>query len=181
MKSFITFLIISCLALFSATAQENTHPADSVEVIPEYRNLYRYQNFYLSGQPTYEALQWIKSKGASRIINLRAEKENSEFTASSFNEEIIARQLGYQYWSVPVDGMKDYTPAKLEEFTNLITGNDTILIHCASAGRVTNFFMAYLIRSRGYTVNHAISIGRKLTFSLPLEKLLDEEIVMEIE
>lgn len=54
------------------------------------------------------------------------------------------------------------------------------MIHCASAGRVTHFFMAYLIKNKGYSINEAVEIGKSLKFSLPLEKLLDTEISLEI-
>ncbi|MCK4699702.1 MAG: hypothetical protein KAT38_05195 [Bacteroidales bacterium] len=54
------------------------------------------------------------------------------------------------------------------------------MIHCASAGRVTHFFMAYLIKNKGYSINEAVEIGKSLKFSLPLEKLLETEISLEI-
>jgi protein tyrosine phosphatase (PTP) superfamily phosphohydrolase (DUF442 family) len=142
--------------------------------------MYRYQNFYLSGQPPYEVLQWLAAKDVNIIVNLRTEKENSDFASSSYNEELVAKQLGFKYISLPVDGIKDYTPDKLQEFSGLFEGNDPVFIHCASAGRVTYFFMAYLIKSRGYSIDQAISIGKKLTFSFPLENLLNTKISMSL-
>jgi len=177
-KPVIQFLI--CLFYASGLeAQDISLRSDTVEVIQQFRNLYKYQNFYLSGQPTYEALQYFKSEGVVKIINLRTERENSEFTAGSFNEEAVAGQMGFTYIMLPVDGTKDYIPGKLEEFSKLLSGNDTVLIHCAGAGRVTYFFMAWLVKCRGYTLNEAVEIGKRLTFSLPLEKLLGVEISME--
>jgi protein tyrosine phosphatase (PTP) superfamily phosphohydrolase (DUF442 family) len=179
MKSIVLSCIIGLFFAGSIKAQESAAKSDSVEVIQEFRNLYRFQNFYLSGQPTYEALQYLKSKGVVKIINLRTERENSEFTTTSFNEEAVAGQMGMKYCALPVDVTKDLTPAKLDEFSNLLNGDETILIHCAGAGRVTYFIMAWLVRSRGYTINKAVDIGKRLTFSLPIEKLLGTEISME--
>ncbi|MBN1414758.1 MAG: dual specificity protein phosphatase family protein [Bacteroidales bacterium] len=180
MKS-ITILFTSVLlSSVFLHAQEESVKTDTVETIAEFRNTFRYQDFYLSGQPTYEALQWLKSQGVSKIINLRSEKENNEYAAGSFNEESVSRQLGFVYYSLPVDGLKDYTPEKLDEFTGLLEGGGKTLIHCAGAVRVTYFFMAWLVKTQGYTLNEAAVIGRKLTFNLPIEKLLGTEISMSM-
>ncbi len=178
MKSFFVLFIFSCIA-FQVFAQVNEARTDTVEVIQDFRYLYHYQNFYLSGQPTYETLLWLKDKGVQTIINLRTEKENSEFVSSAFNEENLSRELGFTYHNFPIDGTQDYKPEKLKAFCDLLTRNEIILIHCESAMRVTNFFMAYLITRQGYTIDEATAVGRKLRFSLPLEKLLDAEISLK--
>lgn len=165
-----------CINMF---AQVPHVSRDTVEIIGEFRNMYKYQNFYLGAQPSYEALQWLKSRGVSIIINLRSIKENQDFTTASFNEELVATQMGFEYHSVPVDGITDHTPAKLEEMSSLLTGDKSVLIHCAGAGRVTNFFMAYLIKYRNYSIDEAIETGKKLTFLFPLENLLDAKITMK--
>jgi protein tyrosine phosphatase (PTP) superfamily phosphohydrolase (DUF442 family) len=175
----VVFLFACFLSMNNLYSQPTDVDRDSVEVINGFRNFYKYQNIYLSGQPSYEALQWLKNQGVGVIINLRSEKENQDFTAASFNEESIAASMGFKYYSIPVDGTKDYTPDKLKELTNLLTEDDPVLIHCAGAGRVTHFFMAYLVKSRGYEIDKAIEIGKKLTFSFPLENLLNIEITMK--
>ena len=176
MKSSIILFVFSFALAIPAMGQDHAVKSDSVEVIQDFKNLYRYQNFYLSGQPTYETLLWLKSHGVKKIINLRTEKENSDFAAGAFNEVNIAREMGFEYFSLPVEGIKDYTPEKLDALVGLLNKNDSTLIHCAGAGRVSDFFMAYLVKSRGYTVNEAIGVGRMLKFSMPLEKLLNAEI-----
>lgn len=178
MRTLFVFLV-----LFSATvrlnAQANPDKKDSVEVINDFKNLFRYQNYYISAQPAYETLQWLYSKGVRVIINLRSEKENTDFAAGAFNENNICKEMGFEYYSVPVDGVKDYTPAKLYTLSALLKRNDQVFLHCASGGRATDFFMAYLVKSKGYTINDAALIGRKLKFTLPLEKLLDTKISLE--
>lgn len=152
---------------------------DTVETIHEFRNLYKYQNYYLGGQPSYEVLQWLKSKGVNTIINLRSARENQDFTAGSFNEESVATQMGFKCHLIPIDGIKDYTPTKLDEMAVLLKENKPVFIHCASAGRVTYFFMAYLVKYQNYEINETIEVGKKLTFSFPLENLLDKKITMK--
>lgn len=179
MKTIFAFLIL-IFAAANLSAQISPVKKDTVEVLNDFKNLYHYQNYYISAQPAYETLQWLQSRGVRVIINLRSEKENTDFTPGAFNEVNVCKEMGFEYYSVPVDGLKDYTPAKLDTLSVLLNRNDQIFLHCASGGRATDFFMAYLVKSRGYSVNEAAEIGRKLRFSLPLEKLLDTKINLEV-
>jgi protein tyrosine phosphatase (PTP) superfamily phosphohydrolase (DUF442 family) len=154
--------------------------ADSIEVIDEFKTLYKYQNFYLAGQPSVEALEWLKLQGVNKIINLRSEKENKDFSKTAFNENNYAEKLGMEYFSIPVSDQKDYSPANLAKMDSIITENDVVLIHCAGAGRVTPFFMAYLVKSKNYSLDQAVELGKNLKFFFPLETLLDQNIKMEL-
>ena len=126
MKSSTILFIFSFLVVSNLNAQDSIDKTDTVEVIKDFNNLYRYQNFYLSGQPTLESLRWFKSQGVTKIINLRSEIENKEYSESAYNEEANARELGFEYHAIPVDGTKDYTPEKLEVFLSLINKNEKI-------------------------------------------------------
>lgn len=180
MKSIIIFVISSFLLLINLDAQDKIENHDTIEVITDFNNLFRYQNIYLGGQPTLEALQWLKYQGVKKIINLRSDSENNEYSEYAYNEETYAQKLGFEYYSVPLDGAKDYSPEKLNDFLSLVIEDEKIFIHCLSGGRATNLFMAYLIKHKGYTISKAIDIGRSLRFSFPLEKLLDVKVSMEI-
>ncbi len=180
MKTPIIALMLSLFLAFTSQAKTKTVKTDSVEIIKEFKGAFKYQNYYLSAQPSLEALRWYKSQGASTIINLRTEKENKSFTDYAFNEENMAKELGLDYHCLPIGGSKDYTPENLEAFAKLIEGDKKLLIHCRSAGRVTTLFMAYLVKYKAYSVNEAAHIGRQLKFSLPLEKMLDKEISLEM-
>ncbi len=180
MKSIILFFIFSFSSALNLIAQDKIENTDNVVVIKEFKNLFHYQNYYISGQPTLEALQWLKSQGVTKVINLRSEKENSEYSEYAYDEKTFTQKLGFEYYSIPVDGTKDYNPEKLEAFLSLINNNEIILIHCLTAVRATNFFMACLVKNKGYAVNKAVKIGRSINFQFPLEKLLGTEISMEI-
>lgn len=178
-----TSIILLCLGISlaqSLNAGDNQMSSDSVEVINDFNNLYRYQNFYLAGQPTLEALLWLKGQGVTKIINLRTEKENDRYTGYAYNEKNKVEELGFKYYSIPISGTKDYTPEKLFELTELLSDNEKILIHCQGAGRVTHLFMAYLVDTKGYSLNDAIEVGKKINYSVPLEKLLDKEFTTQI-
>lgn len=161
-------------------AQSYNPKADTVGVVKDFKNLYSFRNFYLGGQPNFEELQWLKKDGINMVVNLRSDKENKEFSDLAFNEENVIKNLGIEYCSIPVDGLKDYTPEKLNEFIQNVAKGKKVFIHCASAGRASDFFIAYLVKSKGYTVNEATEVGKKLKFVLPLEKLLHEDISMDI-
>ena len=180
MRTSIFFFLSSLFFVFNLNAQDHWDSKGSVEVIEDYLNLYRFDNFYLSGQPTLELLRWLKSQGVTKIINLRSEEENRTFAEEAYNEQAVAKELGFDYENISVEDITDYTPEKLQDFSVLINEDEKILIHCGGAGRVTCFFMAYLIETRGYSLNEAIEVGKELKFMFPLEKLLDAEITMEI-
>jgi len=180
MKTTTIVLILSLLLAFSSQAKNKTVKTDSVEIIKGFKGSFKYQNYYLSAQPSLEALRWYKSQAVNTIINLRTEKENKAYTDYAFNEENIAKELGFDYHSLPIGGSKDYTPENLEAFAKLLEGDKKLLIHCRSAGRVTILFMAYLIKHKGYSANEAAQVGRQIKFSLPFEKMLDTEISFEV-
>ena len=125
-----------------------------------------------------EELEWLKSKGATKVVSLRSESEISEFTGMAFNEEEVVGKLGMEFVHLPVDGQKDYTPEKLEAFARLLNHTDTIVVHCAGAGRVSDFMMAWQIKTQGYSVAEATEVGRQLKFSLPLEKLIGTKVTI---
>ena len=164
MKSIIIFSIFSFFLASSLNAQDYPYENDTVEVIKDFNYLYRYQNSYLGGQPTLETLKWLRSQGVNKIVNLRTENENNEFTSIAYHEETNAKELGFEYHCIPINGTKDYTPEKLDDFLSLMNTNEKILIHCRTGVRVTHFFMAYLIKDKEYTINEAVEIGKDLRF-----------------
>ena len=180
MKISTLFLLVSLFLASSSKAQDKMIKTDSVEIIKDFKGSYKYQNYYLSAQPSLEALRWYKSQGVNKIINLRTEKENKDYSAYAYSEQNIAEELGFEYHSLPIGGSKDYTPENLAKFEKLIKGDEKLLIHCRSAGRATILFMAYLIQHEGYSANEAATIGRQIKFSLPFEKMLDTEISLEM-
>ncbi len=167
----VSFLNIS---LFAQNA-ESVHEVESIE---EFSSLYRYQDFYIAGQPSLEAFKWLRAEGVTKVINLRTETENEEFTSSSFDEEALVQELGMKYFSIPVSGRSGYNPKKLRKMGELIGEDEKVLIHCEGAGRATSFLMGYLVRFRDYTIDEAVDVGQELTYFLPLENLLDIEITM---
>jgi len=180
MKSYLIIALTGIMFSASLKASIAGSEKDSVMAVAAFKNFYKYDRFFISGQPTLEALQWLKSEGVQTIISLRTEKENQEFASTSYNEALAVAELGMAFRSVEVDGMKDYTPLKLGEMAKWIKPGEKVLIHCASAGRATYFFMGWLISYNQYDINRAVGIGKSMAFSFPLESLLGEDVTMDL-
>lgn len=179
MKKNLSLLILSLSMFISLQAQEDQKEA-AVQNIEAFDNLYYFQHYYVSGQPSLDAFKWLRGQGVKKVVNLRSEWENEDFTASSFNEQSEVEELGMKYLSVPVEGRAGYSPENLAAMAAFIDHSEPVLIHCGGAGRATNFLMAFLVKYQGYTLDEAVDIGQEMTFFMPLEPLLGEEIHMTI-
>ncbi|NBC83500.1 MAG: hypothetical protein GVY19_08970 [Bacteroidetes bacterium] len=153
-------------------------PTDTVIKLESSSGFYQLNSWYLGGQPNLADINWFHDQNVEMVINLRSEKEIEDYTRYAFDEDSVIQSLGMKYVSIPVGG---FTSEKLDTFAEHINNTDgKIMIHCARAGRVTHFIMAYLIKYRQFTINEAVNIGKQITFSLPIEKLLDQEINMSL-
>lgn len=186
-KSFLHSLVIILSILFISINQiyaddTNQHiNLDSVMVITDYNNFYQSEDFYFGGQPSIEALHWLKTEGVTTIINLRTDKEMSKYESFAYNEKAMVEELGMKYILVPVDPKSSYNTETLSLFARAIDENPgKICIHCGGCGRVTYLFMAYLIEYRKYSLDEVIEFGKKLKYNNPLEDLLEKEISMHL-
>lgn len=187
MKSNFNILLLATMFILGTSniivakqnQEEKANTLDSVEVIKEFKNFYKSGNYYFGGQPTFEAINWLKSEGVKLFINLRTDSENEKFTKTAFNEENLLNNIGIQYISIPVSYPDSYNPETLQIFIGALANHeDKIFIHCASGGRVKYFFVAYLVESKGYSLNDAISFGKQMKYSFLLENILGKEINM---
>jgi len=154
---------------------------DSVFKVEGKKDLFRSTSFYFGGQPTLETLQWLKGEGVTTVINLRSEKETKDFAETAFNEENVVKQLGMDYVSLPLGDKGTYRPHTVDTFA-LVLGarSGKAFIHCLSGGRVTYLWMAYLVRHRGYSLDDAAAIGRRMKYPTQLEELLGAKVSLRI-
>lgn len=184
-KLFISSILILafCQTLSSKELNSNKE-SDSLEPvvkIEEFKNFFKSGNYYFGGQPTLESLDWLKSEGVGVVINLRTEDENEDYANYAYNEENIVKEKGIEYISLPISYPDSYNPETLAQFSEILKKNDgKVFIHCRSCGRVTYFFMAYLVEYKEYSLNEAIEFGKQMKFSFALEDLLGKEIEMTI-
>jgi len=174
-----SWLVLFIFVSNSLIAQNTINKGDSVETITKFPDLYHYHNFYITGQVSLEALKWLKSKGVTKIINLRTQQEMTEFAKTAYNEAIQAKEIGFDYQIIEVFGLAGYNDENLQKFISLINTDEKILIHCMTGIRANDFFMAYLIKKQGYSIEEALIVGRQIKFLIPLEYLLNEKITKE--
>lgn len=121
-----------------------------------------------SGQPTEEGLEWIAKQGYKAVINFRTENEGVDIKAEAEH----AKKLGMNYIHIPVSSSA-LSDDKVDAFMAAMKDprNHPIFIHCASANRVGGFWMIYLVKKEGYSVDKAEEEARKVGLSNP--KLVD--------
>ncbi len=152
-------------------------PIDSVYKVEGKKDLFRSTNFYFGGQPTLETLRWLKSEGVTLVVNLRSAKENKDFAETAFNEENLAREFGMDYVSIPLGEKPSYRPQVGDTFAIVLNSHTgKAFIHCLSAGRVSYLWVAYLSRHRGYSLDDAVAIGKRIKYPTTLEDLLGAKI-----
>ncbi|MDD4858010.1 MAG: sulfur transferase domain-containing protein [Candidatus Krumholzibacteria bacterium] len=170
--------IVQCsAAALAGDGSLGTAPIDSVYRVEGRKDIFRSTNFYFGGQPALETLRWLKSEGVTLVVNLRAEKENKDFAEAAFNEENVVRELGMAYVSIPLGEKASYRPHAVDTFAmELAAHTGKAFIHCLSAGRVSTMWVAYLVRHRGYSLDDAVTIGKRIKYPTTLEDLLGAKI-----
>jgi uncharacterized protein (TIGR01244 family) len=173
-------VVLPPLAAAAVDRSLNEAPIDSVYKVEGKKDLFRSTSYYFGGQPTLETLRWLKSEGITLVVNLRSEKENKDFTDTAFNEESVAKELGMAYASIPL-GEKLYRPQAVDTFALVLKSHTgKAFIHCLSGGRASYMWAAYLVRNRGYSLNDAVAIAKRIKYASPLEDLLGAKISLTV-
>ena len=168
------------IALIQSKSKEKSKLM-SVEKLEKADNFFRSDRFFFAGQPSEETLSWLKEEGVELVINLRSDAENATQAKNAFDEAKVINEKGISYVSLPISGPETYCPESVDKLAKAIDEHDgKILIHCASCGRVTNLWMAYLIKYKKFSVDDAIVVGKQLKLTFPLEDLLGKKISMSI-
>lgn len=174
-------VVLSPLAALAFEGSLNEAPIDSVYKVEGKKDLFRSTNFYFGGQPNLETMRWLKSEGVTLVVNLRSEKENKDFAETAFNEENMARELGMAYVSIPLGERPSYRPQAVDTFALVLkTHTGKAFVHCLSGGRASYMWMAYLVRHRGYSLNDAVTIGKRIKYQAQLEDLLGAKISLAV-
>jgi uncharacterized protein (TIGR01244 family) len=107
--------------------------------------------FCTAGQPTTEQLTDLKTDGIRAVLNLRVPTEHD-----AAGEEAAVRELGMNYFNIPVDG-SNVREEQVEEFLALTddVDNQPMFIHCGSANRVGAFWMIRRVIRDGWSVSDA--------------------------
>lgn len=140
-------------------------------------NLYKAGDFYISGQPNDSIIIALKNQNLGLVINVRTPEEMKIIKEKGFDEEAFSDSLHIPYVNIPIGGNYGFTQSSIKAINDAIISHDgAVLIHCRSAGRATNAWMALLINYYDIPIDDAISLGKQMQFRLYLEDLLGYEL-----
>jgi uncharacterized protein (TIGR01244 family) len=129
-------------------------------------------NLWVGGQPTIAQIDKLKNMGVKRIINLRSDKE------MKFNEATVVKQLGIEYFSIPISGAKDISYENSIKVRTLLDSADgPVFLHCASANRV-GAVLALDAHEQGLNEEQSLIIGKASGLS-SLEKRVSKLITSQ--
>ncbi len=140
-------------------------------------NLYQAGDFYISGQPSDSMFLALKEEGLDMVINVRTPEEMEELKKGGFDEEVFLDSIGIVYVNLPIGGKAGYSSEVINNINSaLASSKGSAMIHCRSAGRATNAWVAWLINYDDIPVNSAISLGKQMQLKFNLEDLLGYEL-----
>lgn len=134
---------------------------------------------YLGGQPDAEGMQRLADAGVAAIINLRMPEEMQELKDDSgFNETTEAGKHGMNLYSIPLREEASFTPAAVQQFSEIYDAHDgNVFLHCASGRRVNYLWTAFQVRHKGLSIEEARRQMLAADADLaPLEGLLGESL-----
>lgn len=140
-------------------------------------NLYKAGDFYISGQPSDSMFLALKEKGLDVVINVRTPEEIKELKEGGFDEEVFLDSLGIKYVNLPIGGKAGYSKEVIENINSALTSSKgPAMIHCRSAGRASNAWVAWLINYGRVPVDEAITLGKQVELKFYLEDLLGYDL-----
>ena len=177
-------LALAVLAAVGAAAQAPTAPVTAPEgsgapvkvtdIEGVEARLYLDGRVYIAGQPSQAALARLKERGVTAVVNLRTPAEMADLKQVPFDEAAAVSALGMEYVHIPVNGRDfPYTTEAVDRFASvLVRHSGPVVLHCASGGRVSYLWSAYLIRHRGFSLDVALARGEAIGIAPnPLEGL----------
>ncbi len=175
-RLFFTILLGAGFLSGMLNAQDCCCP-DSVEVVSQFEDLYRYGKIYIGGQPDKEMIEWFQAKGVRQVVNLRTAKENEIYASENFDVVAYVLSSGMAYTSVPVGGGKaDAHTDKLGAVAEVLNSGEKVLLHCKTGGRARYFLMEYLIQKKDCPKRIAKKVIREMGYVFPLKLLLGNQI-----
>ena len=118
---------------------------------------------YVAGQPTEDALRRLAHEGVKTVICFRGEDEMNDRNIVSFDEAALLKELGINYVHIPLGSIKDYSPAKVEEFAkSLDKAEGKVLVHCTVGWRASMMWASYLHRYQKQSLDDAIKAGEAM-------------------
>ena len=174
-------MILLIFMVTTTVIAEQTQPKPKEEQKPTYtEKLFQHENVYIGPQPKYDDFATIKAAGITSVINMRTPKEIDKL---DFYEDYLLKKAGIDYHMIPIgSGEFKYSPAKLEEFAQLMEANQgKVLLHCGSGHRASQLWAAYLVKYKGKSPDEALAMVKDMGWwPMPMELLLNKKLHVTI-
>ncbi len=147
-----------------ATPEGTGLPVKVTDIEGVEARLYLDGRVYIAGQPSQAALAKLKERGVTAVVNLRGPAEMADPKLVPYDEAAAVSALGMEYVHIPLNGRDfPYTSDAVDRFAAVL-GRHTgpVVLHCASGGRVSYLWAAYLTRHRGFTLGDAVARGEAI-------------------
>ena len=113
---------------------------EKVNNIPGVDRVFRFENLYISSQPSNETLEWVRDQSINKVINLRDLDEMDFEFERNFCEK---NQIDYHQFPITCNG--NFITENLKKLNQLIENkSENYFIHCGSANRVIAWLLTYL-------------------------------------
>tara|TARA_R110002073_G_scaffold69905_2_gene173172 strand:- start:643 stop:1287 length:645 start_codon:yes stop_codon:yes gene_type:complete len=129
------------------------------------RNVLRFGNVILAGQPDQELFSEFKQRGITTVLTLREPVE------LEWDEKQVAESAGLRFFQLPVQGPDDLSPEMFDKSLEIIRSakdDEKVLVHCAAASRVGAVWMAHRIIDGKLSVDEARKEARQVGMRAPV-------------
>ncbi len=158
----------------------NTAPIQNPTPVTDHGILFRAGNFFFGGQPDEAALKWLAADGVTLVINLRTDPEMETVLAGGLDEPAVLHALGVAYVRIPMGGEAGFSPKDVNALHDALAGQSgRVLIHCTTGNRASWLWTAYLVRCRGWSIDDAVALTRKIRLYFPLSELLGYPLTIQ--
>ena len=161
----ITFLSMFLLAAVVCAAPKPDTVVNKLEPCEcgNVKNIHRYGNIYLAGQPQPDDFRIAHEMGIKSILSIR---EQSEL---DWDEKKVVEDLGMNYFHIPFRGPKKLTDDVFAKTRKLFTdkAKQPIMVHCGSANRVGAVWLAHRVLDDGITEEAALAEAKKVGLRTP--------------
>lgn len=139
-------IVVACMGLAGGGLADTLSAPNEKRPMPQ---------LITAGQPTEGDLAVLKSEGVDTVINLRGPNEELPFA-----EQAVVEALGLEYVHIPIAGASGLTRENAQQLHELLAGDETVFLHCASGNRAGALMALREHYFNGATVEEALAIGR---------------------
>lgn len=140
MRQCLIFCLVLCGGISSTFGEESAKQLEECD-LGHIKQVHRYGNVYLAGQPTEDDLSQFQADGMKTVISLRLKDE------IPWDEGAAVERAGMQFVHVPFRGERQLTNKVFDKVLSVLRDQESgpTLLHCGSANRVGAMWYAHRV------------------------------------